>query len=61
METQSLFDFLFYPGVLGAMEPHQSISNLVVKQCSGENTLEAALRENSSMPGSTYHSFPTMW
>lgn len=35
------------------MEPHQPISNLVVKHCSGEDTLEAALRENSSMPGST--------
>ncbi len=53
--------FFFYPGVLGAVEPHQSISNLVVKHCSGEDTLEAALRENSSMPGSTYDSFLEMW
>lgn len=39
------------------MEPHQSIPNLVVKLYRGDNTVEEALRENNSMPGSLLESF----
>ena len=44
---------LFYPGVHGAVEPHRSISNSVVKRSSGEDSWGVAPCQNSSMPGTT--------
>ncbi|KAK7239739.1 hypothetical protein RIF29_43303 [Crotalaria pallida] len=40
-----------YSGVLGVEEPHQSISNLVVKLYCGDDTVGEVLRKNSSAPG----------
>ncbi len=42
-----------YPGVHGAVEPHRSISNSVVKRSSGDDSWGVAPCENSSMPGKT--------
>jgi hypothetical protein len=39
------------PGALGAEETRQSIPNLAVKLCCGDNTAGGALWENSSAPG----------
>jgi hypothetical protein len=41
------------PGALGAEETRQSIPNLAVKLCRGDNTAGGALWENSSAPGTT--------
>ena len=40
------------PGALGAEETRQSIPNLAVKLCCGDNTAGGALWEDSSAPGS---------
>lgn len=39
------------PGALGAEETRQSIPNLAVKLCYGDNTVGGALWKNSSAPG----------
>lgn len=39
------------PGALGAEETRQSIPNLAVKLCCGDNTAGGALWKNSSAPG----------
>lgn len=39
------------PGALGAEETRQSIPNLAVKLCCGDNTAGGALWEDSSAPG----------
>jgi hypothetical protein len=39
------------PGALGAEETRQSIPNLAVKLCHGDNTAGGALWENSLAPG----------
>ena len=39
------------PGALGAEETRQSIPNLAVKLCCGDNTAGGALWEDSSVPG----------
>ena len=44
----------FYPGVHGAVDPHRSISNSVVKRSSGDDSWGVAPCENSSMPGKTF-------
>ena len=41
----------FNPGALGAEETRQSIPNLAVKLCCGDNTAGGALWEDSSAPG----------
>ena len=41
------------PGALGAEETRQSIPNLAVKLCCGDNTVGGALWEDSSAPGSS--------
>lgn len=41
----------FNPGALGAEETRQSIPNLAVKLCCGDNTVGGALWEDSSAPG----------
>ena len=43
-----------YPGVHGAVDPHRSISNSVVKRSSGEDSWGEAPCKNSSMPGKTF-------
>ena len=42
------------PGALGAEETRQSIPNLAVKLCYGDNTVGGALWKNSSAPGTTF-------
>lgn len=42
------------PGALGAEETRQSIPNLAVKLCYGDNTVGGALWKNSSAPGTSF-------
>jgi hypothetical protein len=42
------------PGALGAEETRQSIPNLAVKLCYGDNTAGGALWENSLVPGISF-------
>ncbi|KAI4318303.1 hypothetical protein L6164_026090 [Bauhinia variegata] len=41
-----------YSGVLGVEEPHQSIPNLVVKLCCGDDTIGEVLRKYIYSDGS---------
>jgi hypothetical protein len=42
------------PGALGVEETRQSIPNLAVKLCYGDNTAGGALWENSLVPGLSF-------
>lgn len=42
------------PGALGSEETRQSIPNLAVKLCYGDNTAGGALWENSLAPGESF-------
>ena len=54
MQFSGFFLGNFYPGVHGAVVPHRSIPNSVVKRCSGDDSWGVAPRENSSMPGKNF-------
>lgn len=47
------------PGALGAEETRQSIPNLAVKLCCGDNTAGGALWEDSSAPGPLHADGPS--
>ena len=49
--TTSMDKISMNPGALGAEETRQSIPNLAVKLCCGDNTAGGALWEDSSAPG----------
>ena len=50
-KTASMDRIYLNPGALGAEETRQSIPNLAVKLCCGDNTAGGALWEDSSAPG----------